>query len=305
MKQVFIILFIAMALIASGQRKVTPVEDKPAAISTLEGKAEAKKLLDKKVRASMLFSDTIITDSIINPVDTTKRKEKMKFPLLNGVTIGANIWDPLMRIFGQKYGLIDFSAELNMYNRFIPAVEIGLGVADNKPEDMNFRYKTPLSVFGKIGANYNFLYNKDPDYQFHAGFRIGYTTFKYSITEIDLNSDYWGKSEKLEINDQSSNATWIEILLGLRVKIYRNLSMGWYFRYHHLFNVKENKNSSPWYIPGYGHRNRGITGSFSVYYTIPLHRNSKHEKVVENIEQLDEMPTTTPSQSTTPNPPAQ
>ena len=62
MKQVFIILFIAMALIASGQRKVTPVEDKIAAISTLEGKAEAKKVIDKKVRASMIFSDTIITD---------------------------------------------------------------------------------------------------------------------------------------------------------------------------------------------------------------------------------------------------
>ena len=32
----------------------------------------------------------------------------------------------LMRIFGQKYGLIGFQAQVNLHNRYLPAFEIGL-----------------------------------------------------------------------------------------------------------------------------------------------------------------------------------
>lgn len=299
MKQIllFILIFASMTF-AVGQRKVTPVEQKKGAITTLQGKAEAKKLLDKKVSPSMLFSDSVITDSIINPVDTTKHKVKMKYPLMKGLTIGVNLWDPIMRAFGQKYGLIDFSAELNMHNRFFPTVEVGFGTADSKPEDMNFRYKSPLSVFGKIGASYNFLYNKDEDYQFLAGFRLGYSLFKYDITEINVKSDYWKQDEALEILDQKSNATWLEIVLGLKIRLVKNVSMGWLFRYRNLFHVKENKNSSPWYIPGYGHRNRSINGSFSVYYTLPLNKAKK----CQPVESLDVLPEKqAPTDSTTVN----
>ena len=42
--------------------------------------------------------------------------------------IGVNVWDPIMRCFGQHYGLIDVWGELSLYNRFKPIFEIGLGV---------------------------------------------------------------------------------------------------------------------------------------------------------------------------------
>ncbi|MDD2961425.1 MAG: DUF6048 family protein [Muribaculaceae bacterium] len=291
MRKILLILIAIVSILGvTAQRKVTPIENKKSSLQTIEGKQAAKKLLEKKIEPSLVFGDSIINVDEETKPDTVG-KPKMIFPLMQGLSIGVNILDPIMMIFGQSYGSIDFSAELSLHNRFIPAIEIGIGRANNTPEDGNYTYKTPLSFYGKIGASYNFLYNKTPDYQLTAGFRVGFSSFKYDITNITVNSGYWDETKKVEILDQKSNACWAELLLALKVKIYRNIAMGWSFRYRLMMSYKKNENSDPWYIPGFGSRTNGAGATYSIYYTLPLNRKGKVSDKVDAVnKELNKLP---------------
>lgn len=274
-KFAFIVILISVAVsTVIAQRRINPVDRKPTTVATPLDK-DKNKVKHKKDTAML---DSGFVDSTVIVLDTVSKK--MIYPLLHGVTFGINIWDPVMRIFGQSYGGGDVSAELSLHNRFYPTIEVGIGSANNTPEDENFTYKSKMALYGKIGISYNVLYNKTTDYKFLIGFLVGYSSFKYDITNITVNSGYWDETSKFDILDQKSNALWGEIVLGLKVKIIQNFALGWSFRYRIMFDYKKNENSDPWYIPGFGSRTTPIGASFSLFYTIPLsHKKSVTKKV--------------------------
>lgn len=268
---------------ASAQRNVTPVQQKSSQLNTAEGKKAAQQLIEKNVRPSLIFGDSIINLEEFTKKDTAKGPANL-YPRIYSVAVGVNIWDPLMRIFGQKYGLFDINAEMSFHNRFQTIMELGLGKANSTPDGMNFTYTTPLSFYGKVGGSYNFLYNSDPSYRFTAGLLLGYSAFHYSIEDVSVKSDYWGQQTGFSINNQHSHALWAEFALGLRVKIYDRLFMGWNIRYRFMINYGKNQYGAPWYIPGMGARNQNIGGSFSIYYVLPLNKKyglSKDETIAE------------------------
>lgn len=216
----------------------------------------------------------------LSELDTLKKnnKVKMQYPTVNALSVGLNVWDPIMTLTGQKYGGIDLWADLSIYNRIFPVVEVGVGMANSTPKDANYTYKCHPSIYAKIGVNYNFFFNDTDDYQFFAGIRGGFSSFGYEIQDITVNSSYWGESHNFAITDQHSTALYGEALLGIKVKIWKAFSMGWSFRYHHLFKCKDASNSSPYYIPGFGNRNSKLGASFSLIYTIDFaDKNSPDE----------------------------
>lgn len=260
-------LLLAAVVAVHAQRRTTPVQPNNNRILT----AQEHKLKVKELRAKgmMIMGDTILPDSVALQTDSLKKKH-MQYPLLTSAIFGVNMWDPVMRIMGQKYGGIDFSAELSLWNRIIPSVEVGMGWAKDTPEDMNYTYRCKPAVYGKLGACYNFKFNDSPDYCALLGFRAGYSTFGYEITDVHIKNDYWGQHPVIDITDQHSNATWGEVVLQVKVKLLGNISAGWALKYHFLFGCKDNANSRPWYIPGFGTRGSKLAGGLSIYYTLPL-----------------------------------
>lgn len=224
---------------------------------------------------AIVFVDTITGEEWIDSTTITKAA-KMKYPLLMDCTIGVDIWDGVMRIFGQKYGLTSFTADLNIHNRYFPTFEVGLGKASNAPEDKDYHYVSPMSVFFKIGADYNFIYNSNPAYKFFAGVRYGFTPFKWGLASATPAPGYWGDVPPFAIPNQSATAGYMEFCLGLRVQLWKNISAGWHLKYHMLVHESKSVHGEPWYIPGYGTRGQALTGSFSISYTIPFRKNSVH-----------------------------
>lgn len=199
----------------------------------------------------------------------TKVSSGPVYPLLNSVSVGANFFDAVMLAFGQKHAGFDLWADLSLYNWIFPVVEVGMGWANNHPVDANFSYKGKPSLYGKIGLNYNFLYKSDPAYQFFIGLRAGYSHFTYDIEGVTVYSPYWQESQTIDILGQKASVFYGEALAGLKVKIYRNLSMGWSVRVHFKIHSSQPANSIPWYIPGYG--TSGLLGAtFSLIYTLPF-----------------------------------
>lgn len=226
---------------------------------------------------NVILADTIGHDVFTDTVAT--KAPRLIYPLFHAVSVGLNVWDPLMRAFGSKYGGGEIWAELSLHNWIKPVVEIGVGTADNTPDDGNFTYRSPLSVYGRIGVNYNFLYNSDPAYQVYLGLRYGLTGFSYEITDVTVTQGYWGDTQHFSIPSQHTTVGYGEVLAGLKVRIYKNFSLGWAIKAHFLFHESKAPYGKPWYIPGYGTRGATFTGAINIIYTLPL----SHKKIQDDI----------------------
>lgn len=201
------------------------------------------------------------------------RKQYIHYPKLTDLTVGFNFADLVLAAVGQDYFNADFSCILNMWNRVQPVAELGIGHANSTPTDMNYTYKCAIAPYMRLGANYNFMFKNSPDYQALVGLRVGATTFKYDITDVNYYDSYWQERHTFDIKGESSNALWWEFVAGIKVKVMKRFSLGWYIKFHNIINCKETDNSRPWFIPGYGTRGSKLAFSFSVFYTLPLSKS--------------------------------
>lgn len=235
---------------------------------------------------TILYIDTVTGEEWIDSAGMFQ-VPKMKYDLLQGVDVGVNVWDPVMRLFGQKHGLIGFNAAVNLHNRYFPAFEAGLGRASLLSEKPVFRYKSPVAPYFKIGCDYNFLYNSTQDYKWFVGLRYGFSAFKWTVDDVYPADNYWGDVPPLAIPSQNATAGWIEFNLGLSVRLWRNISAGWRIIFHSLVHQTANEHGKPWYTPGYG-TSGIISGSFSFTYHIPL-RGKTHAADIAPADTTDRL----------------
>ena len=268
------VLFIALAMVATAQepdkRHVTPVKPETNRVQP------PPKGTDEKVIQQYLSGDS--TAAIAEARRDSLRRVYKRYPLLTDLSIGVNLVEPLFMAFGQSYASADVNATLNMWNRLQPTVELGLGWAKNSPDGMNFTYHGKPSPYFKLGANYNFLFKNSPDYQALIGIRLGYSTFGYDVTDVNYYGGYWQEGITYQLKGEHSHALWGEAGIGLKVKLFDRLSMGWMIRFHGIFDYGKNAHSKPWFIPGYGPRSSSLGLSLGLSYTLPFNRASQSQQ---------------------------
>lgn len=302
-----IVAFVAlMTLTLTAQRRITPVTAIPVAGKPVEPEKTDTAAFDPSrlvhfhdAEGNVVLVDTVtgreVADTTLSAGNDTL--PRMQYPLWYTATVGVDLWDPVMRAFGQHYGLIGFSAGVNLHNRYRPVVEIGLGNASYTPDDGNYTYKGKTAPYFKIGMDYNFLYNSNPTYEAYAGVRFGFSHFSYELTDITVNSPYWDETTRFNIPSQSVTASYFELLFGIKVKVWRSVSLGWTLRYHSIMSEGSPGYGKPWYIPGYGSRGGAWTGGFSVYYTIPLNKRRAPAVGNEAGESIHSEPLSPPDQT--------
>ena len=266
-----VVLMLVVAMTAAAQepdkRHTTPV--KPETNRVLP----PPKGTDEKIIQQYLSGDS--AKAVAEARRDSLRRVYKRYPLLTDISVGVNFAEPLFMAFGQSYASADVNATLNMWNRLQPTVELGLGWAKNTPDGMNFTYRGKPSPYFKIGTNYNFLFKNSPDYQAFVGIRLGYSTFGYEITDVHYRSEYWQETVEYNLKGEHSHALWGEAGIGLKVKLFDRLSMGWMIRYHGIFNYSKNEHSKPWFIPGYGPRGSSLGFSLGISYTLPINREKQ------------------------------
>lgn len=268
-------LLAALSFDAQAQRKVTPVEPKPATAPAVKKPAQSQERMNLAERQD-IDGNIILIDTITGEewVDSTAIKKSigMIYPRYESVTVGVDLWDPVMRMLGTKYGLIGFWGEFSFHNRYKPVVEFGLGQCNDAPDGMNYRFKSPMAPYFKLGINYNIFYNNDPRYQALVGVRYGFSPFKYEVVDATLDQDYWGDHEQFSVPSQSTSAGYFEFCAGVRVDIWKNISLGWMAKYHTILHEGKAPNGKPMYIPGFGKRGTSFSASFSISYTLTLNK---------------------------------
>ena len=284
-RHIILLLISAMCLSAAAQRRITPVKTSPK-----KGDTPTAVATDSTARPESVV-EVAGTDGSIILVDTISGKEytdtiltvapKLIYPRWESISAGVNLWDPLMRCFGQHYGLIGFWGEVSIHNWIKPYVEIGLGNASYTPDRGNYTYKSGIAPYFKIGANYNFLYNSNPAYSVYLGLRYGISNFSYDISNVEVYPGYWGEEASMSVPSQRVTAGYFEVGVGLRVMIAANCYLGWEIKVHNIIHTSKAPYGDPWYVPGFGARGSLFTGAVSFSYTLPFPASKKKRKEIK------------------------
>lgn len=218
--------------------------------------------------SSLPFSPTLMAQE--KKLTTT---EEAPVPFYQGTAIGVDVFGIGSKLFGSSSTSTEVNIEVNLKNRFIPVVEIGYGEMNTTDDGTNIYYKAAAPYF-RVGMNYNAMYKKPylPGYLF-VGFRLAHTSFSYDVVAPNMVDPTWGNVEvPFSYYGVKTNVTWMEFLVGIKTKVYKNFCMGWTFRYRSRLSMKKAENTEPTYIPGYGKNKSSIFGgiTYSLIYNLPF-----------------------------------
>ena len=185
------------------------------------------------------------------PTQTPKRDQKKKevaeidtIPLYNGTYIGVDLYGIGSKLLGGDFMSSEVSVAVNLKNKFIPTFEFGMGGTDTWNET-GIHYKSKMAPFFRIGVDYNTMAKKkEKNSYLYAGLRYAFSSFKYDVSTMpaddpiwgdavgnpSLGDGYWGGSVPFSHLGMKGSVQWLEIVLGVKVRIYKNFNMGWSVR---------------------------------------------------------------------------
>lgn len=191
-----------------------------------------------------------------------------------------------LRTFGPRIGLdlsrfayiffdpseigAELSVDMEVYRNLYPVVEFGYSSLDESEGDFDY---TMSGTYGKVGADYNVLHQKDRSihHSLTVGARYGISHFNHQAQNVTIPSEYWG-DYLLESYENTLTGHWVELVGAIKTELFPNFFLGWSIRYKILINKQMDPLFTPLIVPGYGKgsRDRGIGFTYSVFYKIPL-----------------------------------
>lgn len=182
-------------------------------------------------------------NKITNPADT--------MPLLKGMQISVDIAGPIIMQLSD-YGEYEAALRLNLKNKYFPIFELGYGMAEHLNDEVTgISYETSAPYF-RIGCDLNLLKNKNSENHFYGGIRYAFTTYKVDMSRNEMQDPVWGNMASFNIEGESCNQHWIEVVFGIDSKIWGPLHLGWNVRYKRRIAHKDSSAGNTWYIPGFG-----------------------------------------------------
>ena len=222
------------------------------------------------------------------PVAHKQEKKKDKdvpvYPLFNGVDLSVDLWGPGSYLFGSDNLSMEVAADVNLKNRFFPTLEVGYGKSDAWNED-GIHYKTGNPYF-RIGMDYNTSYKKKFQHKLLVGLRYAVSRFSYDVQSFsaddpiygeglnnpNITDEVWGDNQPpFDHSGMKGTMHWIEICVGIRAHVWKNLYMGWALRYKSRLSATTDEYGDPSYVPGYGTYGSNTLGVFyTITYKLPL-----------------------------------
>lgn len=182
-------------------------------------------------------------NKITNPADT--------MPLFKGMQISVDIAGPIIMQLSD-YGEYEAALRLNLKNKYFPIFELGYGMAEHLNDEVTgISYETSAPYF-RIGCDLNLLKNKNSENHFYGGIRYAFTTYKVDMSRNEMQDPVWGNMASFNIEGESCNQHWIEVVFGIDSKIWGPLHLGWNVRYKRRIAHKDSSAGNTWYIPGFG-----------------------------------------------------
>lgn len=141
-------------------------------------------------------------------------------------------------------------------------------------------FKTSGSYL-KLGVDYNVYDNwAGMDNLIVVGFRYGFSSHQQTLLGYErlINNRYWQEDNQIMLDTPKTydglNGHWIELQLGIKAELLRNLYMGISIQMHRLISDKDPENFENLFIPGFNKvltdNSYGAGLNYTISYQIPI-----------------------------------
>lgn len=195
--------------------------------------------------------------------DSTKTN-KSYWP--TGIRLGADLIALAKIPLSDQFDGWEASVDVDL-TRYYVTIEVGNWEKSKLSPSQSY---TNSGTYFRIGADANFLL-KDPDKNmFFLGLRYGRSAFNEQLS-YSLSDTVYGDIQKT-VSNESMTAGWGELTVGLRVKIWKELWMGYTARLKVAPSVGTPGEFIPYDIPGYGLASKKSYWGFNyqIYWRIPI-----------------------------------
>ena len=203
------------------------------------------------------------------------------------VKLGVDPGTLAYMIFSKKRGFFEAEADIDIDRFFVVA---NYGTSTYKFDEETFAYENNGSYL-RFGADINFL-NKDPHLNI-AFFGLRYATSSFTDkleydTKAIIQSNTGWPSTRETSSTGNGKANWYEMVAGLKIRVVKQLYMGFTVRYKLMMNVKQAEELRPYYIPGFGKNINTSAFGFNYYvsYRLPFRKKiiytDEENKVMED-----------------------
>lgn len=240
--------------------------------------------------------NSIAQDTEKKPVETeATTKDSVAYKQRYGLRAGVDL-SRLIRSFAEEnYRGVEIVADYRLTHRWFIAGEIGNEEKTTEEDWYNF---TTKGSYIKLGADWNGYDNWfGMENIISVGFRYGFSTFSQQVDSYTpaTSDPFWGEYTNFEgtnediLQEHSGlNAHWIELVLGMKVELVRNVYLGGSVRLNRMISDKAPDNFANLYVPGFNKVTDGSTFgvgyNYSISYLIPLYKKGKKKKVTEENE---------------------
>lgn len=194
-----------------------------------------------------------------------------------GVRVGIDLYKLTRALYDKDYKGIEFAGDYRLTKRYFLAAELG---NENKTTDDDRLNFTTKGSYIKAGFDYNAYENwLDMENIISIGMRYGFSTFNQQLNSYRIynSNPYFGEAPVIASGQKYDGltASWIEVVAGVKAKVFNNVFLGFSLRLNRLVTNKEPENFSNLYIPGF---NRTYDGSFgvgfnyTVTYFVPIYK---------------------------------
>jgi hypothetical protein len=195
-----------------------------------------------------------------------------------GVRVGVDLYKLSRGFYDSNYKGIELVGDYRLTKKYYAAAEIG---SENKTTEDDRLNTTTKGTYLKVGFDYNFYENwLDMENIISIGLRGGFSTFNQELNSYKIYNPnpYWGELPWQTSGKSYSGLTagWIEVVTGVKVKVYNNIFVGFSLRMNTLlFDKKPGDNFENLYIPGFNRTYAGKFGAgfnYTVTYFVPLYK---------------------------------
>ena len=202
-----------------------------------------------------------------------------------GVRVGVDLYKLTRALYDKNYKGIEFVGDYRFTKKYFLAAELG---NENKTTDDDRLNFTTKGSYIKAGFDYNAYENwLDMENVISIGMRYGFSTFNQELNSYRIYNanPYFGEVPVIASGKKFDglSASWIEVVAGIKAKVFDNVFVGFSLRLNRLVTNKEPESFSNLYIPGF---NRTYDGSFgvgfnyTVTYFVPFYKKKVEPIIV-------------------------
>ena len=203
-----------------------------------------------------------------------------------GIRFGVDLFKLSRSFYEKDYTGLEVVGDYRLTRKHYLAAEIG---NENKTVDDDRLNFTTQGTYVKVGFDYNTYENwLDMENMIYLGLRYGVSSFSQTLNSYEIYNPnhYFGDEPLKEPGTKFSDlsAQWMEVVVGVKAKLFNNVYAGFSFRMNRLLSQKRPANFDNLYIPGFNRTyngNFGVGFNYTISYFLPLYKSTVNSKEKE------------------------